>query len=93
LGNGSGFFVAFQTPSNVADPNKFTHDVNNSNDLLDPPSQVLVETTEEAVVNALVDTTPWTGREIIRVEGASHDRFARNYETLPLIVHRGWYLF
>ena len=76
-GNGSGdLFVAFSTANpNVADPNQITHDVQTiPNDLLDPLFAGVVEATEEAVVNALVDNHSMTGRDNHRVEALPHDR-------------------
>ena len=76
-GNGSGdLFVAFSTANpNVADPDQITHDVQTiPNDLLDPLFAGVVQATEEAVVNALVDNHSMTGRDNHRVDALPHDR-------------------
>jgi D-aminopeptidase len=57
-GNGSGdLFIAFSTANpNVAEPDKLTHAVETiPNDRLDPIFEAVVQATEEAIVNALVD--------------------------------------
>src|SRR6266513_451170 len=76
-GNGSGdLFVAFSTANpNVANPDQITHNVQTiPNDLLDPLFAGVVQATEEAVVNALVDNHSMTGRDNHRVDALSHDR-------------------
>src|SRR5436190_213627 len=76
-GNGSGdLFVAFSTAnSNAANPDQITHDVQTiPNDLLDPLFAGVVQATEEAVVNALVDNHSMTGRDNHRVDALPHDR-------------------
>src|SRR5262245_33660352 len=76
-GNGSGdLFIAFSTANpNVASPNQVTHSVQTiSNDLLDPLFTAVVQATEEAVVNALVDNHSMTGRDNHRVGALPHDR-------------------
>ena len=76
-GNGSGdLFIAFSTANpNVAGPDQITHDVQTiPNDLMDPLFAGVVQVTEEAVVNALVDNHSMTGRDNHRVEGLPHDR-------------------
>ena len=76
-GNGSGdLFIAFSTANpNVANPNEVTHDVKTiPNDLMDPLFTGLVQATEEAVVNALVDNHSMTGRDNHHVEAIPHDR-------------------
>src|SRR5438093_3064414 len=76
-GNGSGdLFVAFSTANpNVANPDQITHDVQTiPNDLLDPLFAGVVQATEEAVVNALVDNHSMTGRDNHRVDAVPHDR-------------------
>src|SRR5881296_4145624 len=86
-GNGSGdLFVAFSTANpNAANPDQITHDVQTiPNDLLDPLFAGMVQATEEAVVNALVDNQSMTGRDNHRVEALPHDRLR---ETLQR-VHR-----
>ena len=76
-GNGSGdLFIAFSTANpNVAGPDQITHDVQTiPNDLMDPLFAGVVQATEEAVINALVDNHSMTGRDNHRVEGLPHDR-------------------
>jgi len=76
-GNGSGdLFIAFSTANpNVANPDQITHDVQTiPNDLMDPLFASVVQATEEAVVNALVDNHSMTGRDNHRVEALPHDR-------------------
>ena len=76
-GNGSGdLFVAFSTANpNVANPDQITHDVQTiPNDLLDPLFAGVVQATEEAVVNALIDNHSMTGRDNHRVDALPHDR-------------------
>jgi D-aminopeptidase len=76
-GNGSGdLFIAFSTANpNVADPGQITHNVQTiPNDLLDPIFAGVVQATEEAVVNALIDNHSMTGRDNHRVEALPHDR-------------------
>ncbi len=75
-GNGSGdLFIAFSTAnSNVANPNQITHSVETiPNDLLDPLFAGVVQATEEAVVNALVDNHSMTGRDNHYVPALPHD--------------------
>ena len=76
-GNGSGdLFIAFSTANpNVAGPDQITHEVQTiPNDLMDPLFAGVVQATEEAVINALVDNHSMTGRDNHRVEGLPHDR-------------------
>jgi L-aminopeptidase/D-esterase-like protein len=76
-GNGSGdLFIAFSTANpNVADPSQITHNVQTiPNDLMDPIFAGVVQATEEAVANALVDNQTMTGRDNHRVEALPHDR-------------------
>jgi D-aminopeptidase len=76
-GNGSGdLFIAFSTANpNVASPNQITHDVKTiPNDLMDPLFTGVVQATEEAVVNALIDNHSITGRDNHRVDALPHDR-------------------
>jgi D-aminopeptidase len=76
-GNGSGdLFVAFSTANpNVANPDQVTHDVQTiPNDLMDPLFIGVVQATEEAVVNALIDNHSMTGRDNHRVNALPHDR-------------------
>jgi L-aminopeptidase/D-esterase-like protein len=76
-GNGSGdLFIAFSTANpNVTNPDQVTHTVQTiPNDLMDPLFTGVVEATEEAVVNALVDNQSMTGRDNHSVEALPHDR-------------------
>ena len=76
-GNGSGdLFIAFSTANpNVASPDQITHDVETiPNDLMDPLFAGVVQATEEAVVNALVDNHSMTGRDNHHVDALRHDR-------------------
>jgi D-aminopeptidase len=76
-GNGSGdLFIAFSTANpNVAAPDQVTHNVQTiPNDLMDPIFAGVVEATEEAVVNALVDNHSMTGRDNHQVDALPHDR-------------------
>ncbi|HEV3099507.1 MAG TPA: P1 family peptidase [Candidatus Udaeobacter sp.] len=76
-GNGSGdLFIAFSTANpNVVNPDQVTHQVQTvPNDLMDPIFTAVVQATEEAVVNALVDNHSMTGRDNHRVEALPHDR-------------------
>ena len=75
--NGSGdLFIAFSTANpNVANPDQITHNVQTiPNDLMDPLFTGVVQATEEAVVNALIDNHPMTGRDSHRVDALPHDR-------------------
>src|SRR5206468_5754057 len=65
-GNGSGdLFIAFSTANpKVADSDHVTHSVETiPNDLLDPIFAGVVQATEEAVANALIDNHDVTGRD------------------------------
>jgi D-aminopeptidase len=76
-GNGSGdLFIAFSTANaGAADPEPLTHSVQTiPNDRLDPIFAAVVQATEEAVVNALVDNHSMTGRDNHHVEALPHDR-------------------
>src|SRR5213595_4029127 len=76
-GNGSGdLFIAFSTANkNVWAADQVTHSVQTvQNDLIDPIFGAVVEATEEAVVNALVDNQTMTGAGNHRVEALPHDR-------------------
>jgi len=75
--NGSGdLFIAFSTANpNVANPDQITHDVQTiPNDLIDTLFAGVVQATEEAVVNALIDNHSMTGRDNHRVDALSHER-------------------
>ena len=87
-GNGSGdLFVAFSTANpNAADPNQITHSVETiPNDLMDPLFTGVVQATEEAVVNALVDNHSMTGRDDHHVEALPRDRLRQLLKK----YHRG----
>jgi D-aminopeptidase len=76
-GNGSGdLFIAFSTANkNVWAADQVTHSVETiPNDLMDPIFNGVVQATEEAVVNALVDNQTMTGADSHRAEALSHDR-------------------
>jgi D-aminopeptidase len=76
-GNGSGdLFIAFSTANpNAANPDQITRDVQTiPNDLMDPLISAVVQATEEAVVNALIDNRSMTGRDNHRVDALPHDR-------------------
>jgi D-aminopeptidase len=76
-GNGSGdLFIAFSTANpNSANPDQVTHTVQTiPNDLMDPLFAGVVQATEEAVVNALVNNHSMTGRDNHQVEALPHDR-------------------
>lgn len=87
-GNGSGdLFVAFSTANpNVWAPEQVTHSVQTiPNDLMDPIFNGVVQATEEAVLNALVDNQTMTGADNHRVEALPHDRvreLLRKYNRL-----------
>jgi D-aminopeptidase len=75
--NGSGdLFIAFSTANpKVASPDQVTHTVQTiPNDLMDPLFTGVVQATEEAVVNALIDNHSMTGRDNHRVDALPHDR-------------------
>ena len=79
-GNGSGdLFIAFSTANpNAADPNQVTHSIETiPNDLMDPLFTGVVQATEEAVVNALVDNHSMTGRDNHYVEALPRDRLRK----------------
>jgi D-aminopeptidase len=83
-GNGSGdLFIAFSTANaGAADPQKLTHSVQTiPNDRLDPIFAAVVQATEEAVVNALVDNHSMIGRDNHRVEALPHDRLREILES------------
>jgi D-aminopeptidase len=76
-GNGSGdLFIAFSTANpHVADSDQLTHSVQTvPNDLMDPIFAAVVQATEEAIVNALIDNHDMTGRDNHRVPALPHDR-------------------
>src|SRR5438105_8616668 len=76
-GNTSGdLFIAFSIANpNVASPDQIKHDVQTiPNDLMDPLFAGVVQATEEAVLNALIDNRSMTGRDNHRVEALPHDR-------------------
>jgi D-aminopeptidase len=76
-GNGSGdLFIAFSTANpNVSADDEVTHSVQTvPNDLLDPLFTGVVQATEEAAVNALVDNRTMTGADNHKVEALPHER-------------------
>jgi L-aminopeptidase/D-esterase-like protein len=76
-GNGSGdLFIAFSTANpNAANSDQITHDVQTiPNDLMDPLFAGVVQATEEAVLNAMIDNHSMTGRDNHHVEALPHDR-------------------
>jgi L-aminopeptidase/D-esterase-like protein len=76
-GNGSGdLFIAFSTANpNVEAANEVTHNVQTiPNDLMDPIFAGVVQATEEAIVNALIDNHSMTGRDNHHVDALPHDR-------------------
>jgi D-aminopeptidase len=79
-GNGSGdLFIAFSTANpSAADAGQVTRWVETiPNDRLDPIFTAVVQATEEAVVNALVDNQSMTGRDDHQVEALPHDRLRK----------------
>ena len=76
-GNGSGdLFIAFSTANpGAANPDQPTHSVQTvPNDRLDPIFSAAVESTEEAIVNALVANQSMTGRDDHHVDALPHER-------------------
>ena len=76
-GNGSGdLFIAFSTANpNAAATDHVTHSVETiPNDLLDPIFAGVVQATEEAVANALIDNHDVIGRDDHHVDALPHDR-------------------
>src|SRR5437762_9169360 len=75
--NGSGdLFIAFSTANAAAaNPDPLTHSVETiPNDRMDTIFTAVVQATEEAIVNALVDNQTMTGRDNHRVDALPHDR-------------------
>src|SRR5213592_1589167 len=88
--NGSGdLFIAFSTANaDVASPDQITHDVKTiPNDLMDPLFAGVVQATEEAVVNALIDNHSMTGRDNHRAEALPHDRLRELLKRYNRLVH------
>ena len=76
-GNGSGdLFLAFSTANPKAtNPDQLMHNVETiPNDLMDPIFTGVVQATEEAIVNALVDNHDMVGRDNHRVPALPRDR-------------------
>jgi L-aminopeptidase/D-esterase-like protein len=76
-GNGSGdLFIAFSTANpNVANPERATHSVETiPNDLLDPIFEGVVQATEEAIVNAMVDNHEMKGVNGHHVMALPHEK-------------------
>jgi len=69
-------FIAFSTANpEASNPDKLTRSVETlPNDRLDPIFEAVVQATEEAVVNALVDNQTMIGRDGHKVEALSHER-------------------
>ena len=88
-GNGSGdLFLAFSTANpEASNPDKLIRSVETvPNDRLDPIFDAVVQATEEAVVNALVDNQTMVGRDDHRVEALPHDRLRellKKYNRAP----------
>src|SRR5437762_2181521 len=88
-GNGSGdLFLAFSTANpEASNPDKLTRSVETiPNDRLDPIFDAVVQATEEAVINALVDNQSMTGRDDHRVEALPRDRvreLLKKYNRAP----------
>jgi len=75
--NSSGdFFIAFSTANaGAANPEPLTNSVETiPNDRMDPIFTAVVQATEEAIVNALVDNQSMTGRDNHRVDALPHNR-------------------
>ena len=93
-GNGSAdLFIGFSTANpNAANPDQITHEVQTiPNDLMDPLFAGVVQATEEAVVNALVDNHSMTGRDNHHVDALPHDRLRallKKYNGLGVDVLR-----
>ncbi len=82
-GNGSGdLFIAFSTANpKVANPDQVTHAVETvPNDLLDPLFEGVVQATEEAIVNALVDNHDMTGVAGHQVKALPHEKVRRLFK-------------
>src|SRR5713101_38857 len=76
-GNGSGdLFIAFSTANaGAANPEPLTHCVETTpNDSMDQIFTAVVQATEEAIINALVDNQTMTGRDNHRVDALPHTR-------------------
>src|SRR5439155_18104374 len=76
-GNGPGdLFIAFSTANpGAANPDPVTRSVETiPNDRMDPIFAGVVQATEEAIVNALIDNQSMTGRDNHRVDALPHDR-------------------
>jgi D-aminopeptidase len=76
-GNSSGdLFIAFSTANpGAANPDPLTNSVETiPNDRIDPIFAAVMQATEEAIVNALVDNQTMTGRDNHRVDALPHDR-------------------
>src|SRR5213075_3158027 len=78
--NGSGdLFIAFSTANAAAaNPDPLTHSVETiPNDRMDPIFTAVVQATEEAIVNALVDNQTMTGRDNHRVDALPRNRLRK----------------
>src|ERR1700736_1415518 len=88
-GNGSGdLFIAFSTANpNATKSDQVTHAVETiPNDLMDPIFTGVVQATEEAIINALVDNHEMVGRDEHRVPALPRERLRellRQYHRAP----------
>ncbi len=89
-GNGSGdLFIAFSTANaGAANPDRITNSVETiPNDRMDPIFTAVVQATEEAIINALIDNQTMTGRDNHRVDALPHDRMRevlKKYNRQPI---------
>lgn len=92
-GNGSGdLFIAFSTANpHVANANQLTHSVQSvPNDLMDPIFAGVVQATEEAIVNALIDQNAGAASSRVWDEDkATGSRFyiGRDNHRVPALPH------
>jgi L-aminopeptidase/D-esterase-like protein len=87
--NSSGdLFIAFSTANAGAeDPEPIMHSIETiPNDHMDPIFTAVAQSTEEAIINALVDNQTMTGRDNHRVDALPHNRLRellKKYNCLP----------
>jgi D-aminopeptidase len=87
--NSSGdLFIAFSTANAGAeDPEPIMHSIETiPNDHMDPIFTAVAQSTEEAIINALVDNQTMTGRDNHRVDALPHNRLRellKKYDRLP----------
>jgi D-aminopeptidase len=89
-GNGSGdLFIAFSTANpNVANSDAVTHSIQTvPNDLMDPIFTGVVQATEEAIVNALIDNRGMTGRDNHHVDALPHNRLREILKKYNRLQH------